>query len=52
MSRYGVKFHINETLTVSLALSHHMSIRLTNKLTRAGTWYFPREKKGFFTGNE
>lgn len=45
MSRYGVKFHISETLTVSLTSSHHMSIRLTNKLTRAGTQLFSKGKE-------
>lgn len=44
VSRYGVKFHINETLTVSLTLSHHMSIRLTNQLIRAETWVFLGKK--------
>jgi len=51
MSRYGVKFHINETLTVSLTLSHHTSIRLTNKLLRAGTRVFLGKKRSLLTMN-
>lgn len=51
MSRYGVKFHINKTLTVSLTLSHHMSIRLTNKLIRVGICVFLGEKSSLLAMN-